>query len=174
MSGIYEACSSHGDCVSWKNIGENIRGDMKIVHVELDEANDIVLRLHRHHKKVLSHRFSIGVEMGGQLIGCVIIGRPVARRTDQRMTLEVTRLVTDGTANACSLLYSAAARAGKELGYKRIQTFILKSEPGTSLKAAGWKYDGETTGRSWSVPSREREDKHPIGIKTRWMRELNA
>ena len=65
------------------------------------------------------------------------LGIPVGAAMTERV-LEVTRLVTDGTANACSLLYAAAARVGKELGYERIQTFILATEPGTSLRAAGW------------------------------------
>lgn len=70
-----------------------------------------------------------------------------------------------GHRNACSFLYAAAARAAFALGYARIGTYILKSEPGTSLKAAGWKLIGETPGRSWSVPSRPRADKHPLEPK---------
>ena len=41
--------------------------------------------------------------------------------------VEVTRLCTDGTKNACSFLYGAAARIAKEMGYKQIQTYILES-----------------------------------------------
>jgi hypothetical protein len=100
-----------------------------------------------------------------RLVGVVIVGRPVSRHRDDGVTLEVTRLCTDGTRNACSFLYGAAARAAFALGYSRIGTYILKSEPGTTLKAAGWKLIGETPGRSWSVPSRPRDDKHPIEPK---------
>lgn len=81
------------------------------------------------------------------------------------LTLEVTRLCTTGHRNACSFLYGAAARAAFALGYARIGTYVLKSEPGTSLAAAGWKLIGETPGRSWSVQSRPRTDKHPIEPK---------
>lgn len=114
---------------------------MTLVHLELADLNALVARLHRHHKPVQSHRFSIGAEVGGRLVGGASVGRPTARMTDQRRVVEVTRLVTDGTKNACSFLYSAAARAAKELGYEKIQTFILASESGTSLVAAGWSYD---------------------------------
>src|SRR5579859_562950 len=111
---------------------------MKIRPCELRDANAFVERLHRHHKKVQGHRFSIGLWDEDKLVGVAIVGRPVARMTDHTKVLEVTRLCTDGTKNACSALYSAAARVGKELGYERIQTFILESEPGTSLIATGW------------------------------------
>ncbi|MBO0750453.1 MAG: hypothetical protein J2O44_08505 [Porphyrobacter sp.] len=81
------------------------------------------------------------------------------------MTLEVTRLCTNGHRNACSFLYGAAQRAAFALGYRRIGTYVLKSEPGTSLAAAGWKLIGETRGGSWSRPSRARADKHPLEPK---------
>ena len=135
---------------------------------ELGEANEFVSRHHRHHKPVVGHKFSIGASMGEQIVGVVIVGRPVARRRDDGLTLEITRLATDGTKNACSFLYGAAARAAFALGYKRIGTYILASEPGTTLKAAGWRLIGETAGKSWSVPSRPRVDKHPLQVKMLW------
>ena len=89
--------------------------------------------------------------------------------------LEVTRLVTDGTKNACSFLYSAAARAGKELGYKKIQTFILASEPGISLIAAGWTLAGECDGGSWTRGSKPgRRQDQPQGPKHRYEKVLNG
>ena len=66
---------------------------------------------------------------------------------DDGKTLEVTRLCTDGTHNACSFLYAAAARRARREGYAKIITFILQSEPGTSLRAAGWKLEAEKAGR---------------------------
>jgi hypothetical protein len=147
---------------------------LEIVHVELDEACVFVQRFHRHHKPPQGHRFSIGVQdkETGKLVGVVIVGRPVARNTDQRNTLEVTRLCTNGTPHACSKLYGAAARAGKELGYRKIQTFLLESETGASLKGSGWRIGGESPGGSWSVSSRPREDKHPLEPKIRWELDL--
>jgi hypothetical protein len=136
--------------------------------MDLAEANAFVAEHHRHHRPVVGHKFSIGAAMGEKVVGVVIVGRPVARMRDDGMTLEVTRLATDGTKNACSFLYGAAARAGFALGYKRIGTYILDSEPGSSLKAAGWKLIGTAGGGSWSVPSRPRVDKHPLQSKLLW------
>lgn len=135
---------------------------LTVAPLTFDVAAEYVREHHRHHTPPQGHKFSIGAIAGDQLVGVVIVGRPVARRRDDGMTLEVTRLCTNGHRNACSFLYGAAARATFALGYQRIGTYILKSEPGTSLMAAGWKLIAETPGRSWSVPSRHRNDKHPI------------
>lgn len=141
---------------------------LTIVPITLAEANTYVEREHRHHKKVVGHRFSIGLAQGDKIVGVVIVGRPVARARDDGFTAEVTRLCTDGTPHACSKLYAAAWRAARAMGYRRIGTYILVDEPGTSLKAAGWKMIGSTPGRSWDVPSRPRVDKHPLGQRTLW------
>lgn len=143
---------------------------MKIIHIELSEANEFVDKFHRHHKPVRGHRFSIGlVDDESNLIGVCIVGRPVARAIDQKNIIEVTRLCTDGTKNACSMLYGAAAKAGKCLGYKKIQTYILESEPGTSLKAAGWIKENTVIGRDWNCPSRTgRRTDQPMVNKTRY------
>ena len=85
--------------------------------------------------------------------------------------MEVTRLATDGTRNACSLLYGAAWRVSKEMGFRRLITYILADEPGTSLKASGWKLVGERGGGSWSRPKRPRVDKHPLQNKFLFERE---
>lgn len=140
---------------------------MKLTHVRIDlaEANAFVTAHHRHHKPVVGHLFSIGAALGDNIVGVAIIGRPVSRHRDDGLTAEVTRLCTDGTKNACSFLYGAAARASFALGFKRIGTYILASENGASLKASGWRLIGETPGRSWSVPSRPRVDKHPLQKK---------
>jgi hypothetical protein len=145
---------------------------MKACPTTLKEANAFVGALHRHHDKVTGHRFSFGVQVAGKLVGTIIIGRPVAPKTDQYKIAEVTRLCTDGTQNACSFLYGAAAKICKIMGFKRIQTFILPTESGVSLKAAGWKFDGvcHTSKKGFeSRPGRKR-DYH--GPKHRWIKEL--
>ena len=136
----------------------------KLHHVRIDlaEANAFVAENHRHHKPVVGHLFSLGAVLDDKIVGVVIIGRPVSRIRDDGMTAEVTRLCTDGTKNACSFLYGAAARAVFALGFTKIGTYILSAEPGMSLTAAGWRLIGETPGRSWSVPSRPRVDKNPL------------
>lgn len=135
------------------------------VPISLEEANAFVSEHHRHHRAVIGHKFSIGAALGDKVVGVVIVGRPVSRHRDDGLTLEVTRLCTDGSQNACSFLYGAAARAAFALGYKRIGTYILKSENGASLRASNWRLIGETPGRSWSVPSRPRVDTHPLEPK---------
>jgi hypothetical protein len=140
--------------------------------MSLKEANDFVAELHRHHKPVVGHKFSIGAVKDGKLVGVAIIGRPVARMLDNGLTLEVTRLCTDGTRNACSFLYGAAARAAFALGYKRIGTYTLPDEGGASLRASGWKLLGEKGGGTWNRAARARTDKHPTVPKLRW--ELNV
>ena len=141
------------------------RGKITAAPIAFEDAAAFVREQHRHHTPPQGHKFSIAAMLGDKLVGVVIVGRPVARRRDDGVTLEVTRLCTDGTPNACSFLYGAAARAAFALGYRRIGTYILKREPGTSLTAAGWKLIAETPGKSWSVPSRPRDDKHPIEQK---------
>lgn len=138
---------------------------LSLVRVSLAEANAFVVAHHRHHQRVVGHIFSLGAARGDHIVGVVIVGRPVARMRDDGETAEVTRLCTDGTKNACSFLYGAAARAAFALGFRRVGTYILASEPGTSLTAAGWRKIGEVPGRSWDTPSRPRVDKHPTQKK---------
>lgn len=147
--------------------------------IELAEANAFVLLHHRHHKPAVGHRFSLGAFRGEELVGAAIVGRPVARNTDQRRCVEVTRLATDGTKNACSALYAAAARAARALGYQRIQTFILETEPGTSLKASGWTREATSPGGQWNHSDEpwlfdgpNRRTDQPTCGKTRWAKEL--
>tara|TARA_R100000234_G_scaffold114822_1_gene90278 strand:+ start:93 stop:587 length:495 start_codon:yes stop_codon:yes gene_type:complete len=120
-----------------------------ITPITLNEANEFVEKYHRHHKPVVGHKFSIGAEQDGQLVGVCIVGRPVARNVDNKKVVEVTRLCTNGTKNVCSFLYSASARISKEMGYKQIQTYILESELGTSLKASGWELLHISKGKQW-------------------------
>lgn len=139
---------------------------LMVERIGLDEANAFVERLHRHHTPVVGHLFSIGAStVDGDIVGVAIVGRPVSRMRDDGQTAEVTRLCTDGTKNACSFLYGACARAAFALGFKRIGTYILASEPGTSLSAAGWRLIGEAGGGSWSRQDRPRVDKHPTQTK---------
>jgi hypothetical protein len=140
---------------------------MVIVPITLKAANEFVTARHRHHKRSVGHKFSIGCS-NGELRGVAICGRPVARMADDGLTLEVNRLCTDGTPNACSMLYGAARRVARELGYKRIITYTLPSEGGASLRASGWRLVGPAGGGSWNCPSRPREDDHPLEIKHRW------
>ena len=123
---------------------------LRLVPVSLREANAYVDAYHRHHGRVVGHKFSVGCEQDGQLVGVAIVGRPVSRYLDNGSTLEVTRLCSNGERNVCSFLYGAAARAAKALGFRKIITYTLDTEPGTSLKAAGWTCAGLAGGPSGS------------------------
>lgn len=142
------------------------------VPLTLAHANLIVSIWHRHHKPCVGHRFSIGcVDEMGAMHGAAIVGRPVARACPQYEWCEVSRLVTDGKKNICSYLYGACARVAKEMGFSRIQTYILESEPGVSLKASGWIFENVTEGRDWNTPARGgRRTDQPQENKSRWYR----
>lgn len=153
---------------------------LRVCPMTCKAAARYVAQHHRHNRPPQGGLFAAGAMRGGQLVGVVIVGRPVARLLDDGQTAEVTRLCTDGTANACSLLYGAAARAAKALGYSSILTYTLASEPGVSLRAAGWSPDGVTRSEaSHSRPSRPRvvtdlfgEATRPIEEKRRWRKQL--
>lgn len=148
---------------------------LTIVPIELSEANALVKRWHRHHKEAQGHRFSIGVydTKKQELVGAAIVGRPVARLVNWRTTVEVVRLVSDGTKNACSILYAASARVAKELGYEKIQTYILDTEAGTSLLASGWVCENKSAGGGHGWHSRSgRRDDQPENTKQRWVKVL--
>jgi hypothetical protein len=131
---------------------------LHIVPVRFKDAREFVRTHHRHHTPSVGHKFSIGVAQGHELVGVAIVGRPVARHYDDGHTLEVTRTCTDGTANANSMLYGAAWRAAKALGYDRLITYTQHEESGISLRAAGWRVVAERPARSgWDAPSRRRQ-----------------
>ena len=132
------------------------------------EACRFIETWHRHHLPPQGWKFGIAVNDGSNVVGVITVGRPVARMLDDGWTLEVTRCCTDGTRNAASKLYGAAQRASFALGYKRLITYTLESEPGTSLLAANWKCIGEAGGGSWNCKSRPRVDTHPTEQKTLW------
>ena len=142
---------------------------LMITPVNIDEANAFVAQHHRHHKPVTGAKFAVAVsDSAGQVRGVVIVGRPIARGNDNGWTLEVNRCCTDGAKNACSMLYGAAWRAARALGYLRLITYILCQESGVSLRAAGWRLIGEAGGGSWSCPSRPRVDTAPTQLKLLW------
>ena len=145
---------------------------LKAVPLELKQANEFVDSLHRHHNSVHRDKFRIGCELDGKLVGVVQLARPVSRNLDDGKTIEVVRLCTDGTKDVCSFLYSRAARIAKEMGYSKIITYILDSESGISLKACGWHKEADTTGGSWSSPSRPRTTTAPTCRKQRYAKEL--
>lgn len=112
--------------------------------------------------------FDCAVNDGVGIVGVAMVGRPVARGNQDGWMLEVIRCCTEGTPYAASKLYAACWRAARALGYRRLITYVLLKEPGTSLVAAGWKALYKTKGGSWDCPSRPRVDMHPTGQKRLW------
>ena len=141
---------------------------LEIQPISFQEANLFIAKYHRRHKPLKFWKFGMAVNDGEKVVGVCMVNRPVARMLDDGWTLEVCRLCTDGTKDACSKLYSAAWRAARAMGYKRLITYILKSETGSSLKASGFKCLYTTRGGTWNHKSRPRVDKHPICEKTLW------
>ncbi len=137
-----------------------------------DEAKEFVKRHHRHNKPPQGSIFQVAVAKEGKIVGVAMVGRPVARNLQDGFTCEVTRLVTDGTKNACSKLYRACWRVAKNLGYKKLVTYILDTEKGTSLYASGFKKIGYAGGGTWSSFKRPRIDKHSLQTKIRFEIEI--
>lgn len=144
---------------------------MRIVPTSLEEANAYVSENHRHHDPVTGHKYSIALaDEAGKVRGVAIVGRPVSRMADNGWTLEVNRCCTDGVPNGCSMLYRAAWRAARAMGYTRLITYTLPEEGGGSLKGAGFRLVGERGGGKWTRASRPRVDTHPT--QTKWLWEV--
>lgn len=143
---------------------------LRLVPVRFRDACGFVEMWHRHHAPPVGCKFCIGVaDQDDMLRGIAIVGRPVARMYDDGLTLEVNRTATDGTANANSMLYGAAWRAAKSLGYRRLVTYTQSTESGASLRASGWRVVAERPGRHWDTPSRPRKTRGTEGIpRTLW------
>lgn len=135
------------------------------------QACDFITEHHRHHRPTVGCKFSVGLFDGENMVGCAVCGRPVSRHLDDGLTCEINRLCTDGTRNACSMLYGACCRVAKAMGYKKIITYILQSENGASLKASNFSCDGKAGGVHWTG-ERNRGQDIPAEMKTRWSKEL--
>lgn len=144
---------------------------LRLVPVSFADAAGFIAEWHRHHEPPAGHKFSIGVANDNNvLVGVATVGRPVARHLDDGLTLEVNRTATDGTRNANSMLYGAAARAAFALGYRRLITYTQAAETGASLRGAGWRVIAERPQRrGWTTPSRPRDNRAYVGIaRTLW------
>ena len=78
---------------------------MKLVPLKQKEAKAFINKHHRHHKASIGDIFRIGLSINDELVGCVMVGRPVSRRLDDGLTVEVNRCcVLPDIKNACSKL----------------------------------------------------------------------
>ena len=144
---------------------------MEIRPITLREANSFITKYHRHHNPTVGCKFAIGCFETEKMVGCAVCGRPVSRHFDDGFTCEINRVCTDGTFNACSMLYGACCRIAKEMGYKKIITYILQSENGASLKASNFTCEGVAGGVKWTG-SRDKGQNIPHELKTRWVKHL--
>lgn len=134
---------------------------LRLQPITLREARAYVARYHRHSKPPWGMKFALGAALGDELVGVAIVGRPVARYLDDGWTLEALRVCTRGDRNVCSFLYGAAWRATRALGYRRLVTYTLATEPGTSLRAAGLRVVAEVKPQGWDRPNRARDNGDP-------------
>lgn len=148
--------------------------NLEVRRVQRDTARGFVAAHHEHCPPPPGWRFGAGLMNGGELIGVVMVGRPVARMLDPNRVVEVNRLCINREIapelvwNGCSKLYGWAAREARKRGYAKIITYTLESEDGTSLRAAGWIPERMTAGGSWNRAGRSRLDKTSIERKVRW------
>ena len=144
---------------------------LHIVPVSFATARAFVAAHHRHHAAPTGHKFSIGVAQDEVLVGVAVVGRPISRViAADGVTLEVLRTATDGTRNANSMLYGAAWRAARAMGYERLITYTQEGESGDSLRAAGFRVIARRPARGgWNMPARPRVSKGTEGVpRTLW------
>jgi hypothetical protein len=130
---------------------------MEAQPLHLREANEFVAKHHRHNLPTVGGKFAIGAVQDGKLVGVAVAGRPICRRLDDGKTLEVLRVATDGTANACSFLYARVAKIARLMGYTTVITYTLTSESGSSLRAIGAKSTGPLRSHDWGNDARPRK-----------------
>lgn len=154
-----------GDCAS-----------LELVPLSFRSASDYVRRYHRHNTAPQGHKFSIGLRAPcvEECVGVAIASIPKARALNDGRTLEINRVCCDPAYfNACSKLYAAAVRAGRDMGYTRFLTYTLPEEGGGSVRAVGFQPAGvaHATPRGWDAKSRPRPcpDRYPTGCKLRWI-----
>lgn len=148
-----------------------MRKNMRVIPITFKYAKQFIKDKHRHNPNVVGCKFAIGCENEIGIIGVAVCGRPVSRYLDDGMTLEINRVCTDGTKNACSMLYGACCRIAKAMGYKKVITYTLQSESGVSVKASNFICDGKAGGTHWTG-KRDRGQQIPNEMKVRWHRDL--
>jgi hypothetical protein len=159
---------------------------LKLTPITRSEARMFVAKHHRHNHAPSVAVFQVALRDGeGEVRGVAFGGLPRARKLMDGRTLEVIRIATDGTRNACSMLYGACCRAGAALGYERAVTYTLVSEDGASLRASGWEldegYKGDHNPDAWQTHAKARSGPpvdlfgtraRPVEAKRRWWKKL--
>lgn len=143
---------------------------LRLTPTTIRAASRFVEHHHRHNRPPRGALFALAVERDGQVVGVALVGRPVARELQDGRTVEVLRLCTDGTRNACSFLYARCRRAAAALGYERVLTYTRADEGGASPRAAGFEQVALLPARSWAESSvaRTRHDQSEPAERVRW------
>jgi hypothetical protein len=146
------------------------RDRLRLAPTTIQAAKVFVQHYHRHMPPPQGALFAVAVEKGGTIVGVAIVGRPVAPALQDGRTVEVLRLATDGTHNACSFLYGRCRRAAAALGYERVKTYTRQDESGASLRAAGFEQEALLPARSYAKSNvkRVRFDKSEPAPRVRW------
>lgn len=142
---------------------------LRVAPITVKDATRAVRRWHSHHDAPRGGLFAVSVVDGDDLACVAIVGRPVAQRLGNttRGIAEVTRVASSGTEHAASMCLAAATRMALAGGYRRVVSYTLLGEAGTSYRAAGWRVTGlvEASQRWHTRPGRTTMQG---GAKVRW------
>jgi hypothetical protein len=147
---------------------------LKIKPIHLRAANDFVKKYHRHNLPTVGGKFAISVYGNDKMCGVAICGRPTARNADNGVTLEIYRVCTDGTYNACSKLYGACCKIAKAMGYEKIITYILASENGASVRAANFICEGKAGLMHQTGTRQKHTPTAPVEYKIRYAKNIGG
>ena len=116
---------------------------LRVVPVTITDARKHIERHHSHHHAPVGGLLACAVAEGDRVCCVAVLSRPVARMLDARGDVaEVTRVASDGTKHAASMCLAAVTRAALALGWRRLVSYTLLGEAGTSYRAAGWRCTG--------------------------------
>jgi hypothetical protein len=138
------------------------------------EVKQFVRLWHRHNKPPVGFKVLIGAYNGTELIGVGILGRPINRILQDRGYLEVTRVCIKPCHphglewNACSMLYGRLCREAKKRGAKKVCTYVLTSESGISVRAAGFEQVKFVRGRKWRCKARPDATDQIVSTVDKW------
>jgi hypothetical protein len=170
---IWEICGAGFCSYPFHRNAPGSRATLRVVPLSQKAANAFIVRHHRHHGQLPGGFawWAVGVVAAERVVGVALAGRPTNRNNDDGQTVEVQRVATDGTPNACSALYGSCARAAKAIGARRIITYTLDEESGASLRGAGWVREADGI-KSWWTSGSSRtkavDRPHMAKEKVRW------
>lgn len=156
----------------------------QIVPITGRKARFWIAEHHRHLPRLQGALFGVGVALDDQIVAVGCAGNP-PRVWQGSRRLVISRVaalpdlppVIDGqgeihAAPACTMIYRALCDAARCLGYREAWTYSLPDEDGRSIKAAGFRFMGETDGGEWDCPTRPRGRAADSRPKGRWVRDL--